>query len=310
MRPVGAAVLDRDPDIEPIAGEKEKAWQAATEQPYRLSDLPGINTIPVVVMPIELQDVSVPVPAVPLTYRWDVPAADDYILRLQITTTDGIDEARRQLIDSPPVDRKLTPMEAHWIRTSEPGIVLPSACVSLDHNTALAENARLQVLHMAYDQTEAACKSHGIDPHEPQVWIDAIKAGAQVAVDQITATSNAKLARMASSVKMLRTACTDVLEQNGLDDHAPVLEPTPDVSVLTVYASADVDKGRYADLAAANWITHEVAEPTDSAKRGLFEAMKPGGYLWTVGKTKLGVPEQEDLAAAMALIRASVKVEV
>ena len=218
-------------------------------------------------------------------FLWLIPRNDGYELRVEVANAADPEEARRIALEyQVPAGngfRHLEAMEENWVKTNEPFVVRDTTSVSLSHDGALDDNERLMGRDAAFRSMRYKYAELGIDAFEPEKWLAKVNSDT---AEQLQAAAEAEANRKRQLVHVLVSVQEQIASIASLTGFAPApayVAPEPDVTDLTIYAPARLNKQDYPRLADANWTTTKPQSAITAAENNAFRLLlKDGGILW------------------------------
>jgi len=294
--------------------EKDKSWTTetpelpegqflTTEVADAIDELEGIEIVEVE-----------PEPDVATVYRWEIPGADGYALRIEFEAQNA-DEAREFAkvvsVGDEGNSRSLTSLERNWITTTEPQVVRATEAITLDLDSALLVNDRLWRENETYRQAVALFEQHGIDINDPMAWAESQQTAAQHKIDRADRVRAGKMRELVQALQNVDRALHDAIE---LDEEfappKPAVPQEPDYSKLVIVTDGSVEDmpHLYPRLANAKFTKVSPADPlTDEERHGYSIIFENGdGLIEDYRIRRAGPGEQEPLRAISRRIQALV----
>jgi hypothetical protein len=244
---------------------------------------------------------------------WLIPGDRGYELRLEIQDAANDAEARIAALEyTVPLDnnesRPLHSQERLWITTVEPMVCKDSDLITLGHEQALAENAKLEAQNTAFKSSRRLFAEHGIDIFNPQGFIDRVHAEAKRVVDDARVEADSETKIMVAALLDAQESIARAVESTRFAPPKPAAVYEPDYSPLTVVAGDGVNPSQYPRLAGANWLAQALDAPlTDAERLGRELLLKDYGVIertWRVNVDGISPVETDGLKAFAKRIRA------
>lgn len=256
-------------------------------------------------------------------YRWEIPsdALPGYILPIDITDAKNLEEARATALQirigviegsatqKADEGRELTRTERAYILQEEPLVVRDSEQITLTHAMAVYLNERLTTENEGLQRIKSVLTGHGIDPENPQGWIDGQMEEAIALVRLATEAFDLRGRQFAQGIERAIDALRTTAHQTGFATPAPAITPEPDYSKLTIFTpNVEETAQEFPRLSVANIIEYVPGEQlSESETLGAHMLTKPGGYLEAAWRGFVTPSESEALKAIQARIKAEWK---
>lgn len=251
-----------------------------------------------------------------MVYRWEIPGPHGYALVIDVADAESPDLARVAALsyevptDTDSETRPLSAVEVNWIRTTDARAVRETSALTLDHDTALQDNARLTAENGAFRRCRRLFAERGIDVFNPQAWLAKVDAERDMLIAEAEAHRDARHQTLAAELLALQGALVRAIAATGFAPPPAQAPSEPDYSKLTVFARGPAAvRDEFPRLAAANWALADPREPlTEPESQGLDLLMRSGGVIDDVIYTQpISELETLSLRAIAARIRAELK---
>lgn len=296
------------------SNQDERTFTIATATVPNILDIPSEWDVKTVKSTYSIQN---PV------YRWEIPsdALPGYILPIDITDAKNLEEARATALQirigviegsatqKADEGRELTRTERAYVLQEEPQVVCDSEQITLTHAMAVYLNERLTTENEGLQRIKEVLTEYGIDPENPQVWIDGQMGEAAALVSVATEAFDLRGRQFAQGIERAIDALRTTAHQTGFATPAPAIPPEPDYSKLTIFTpNVEETAQEFPRLSAANIIEYVPGEELSKSEAlGAHMLTKPGGYLEAARRGFVTPSESEALKAIQARIKAEWK---
>lgn len=252
-------------------------------------------------------------------YTWGIPGTDGYTLVVALLGATSTDQARTMALTylvplgrkkddqgwDVPWTRPLNPVEANWVLTVEPKIVRATQSITLDHAGALEANEKLRRENEALETTKQVFADCGVDPNNPQEFIDRVYADASSITSARDSERDARHRRLVAALQDVQTVLTTAIDETGFAPIKPIPTAEPDYSHLTVVLDNLEDAKLYPRLDGANFVDRDLDTPyTADEAAGLEMILKDNGVLDEYWRTSCGPTQIDQVRAAMTRLKA------